>query len=116
MQIDVCGLSFKLTGAIEHHVEGRVKLALGPASESVNGVMVRLRDTNGARGGVDKGCRVVVWLRGRGAVVVDTVAPDLYAAVDAAAAKLREAVRRQLRRRRTLRREYANRRLRRPSA
>jgi ribosome-associated translation inhibitor RaiA len=70
--------------------------------------MVRLRDVNGPRGGVDMGCRVVVWLRGRKAVIVDAVDRDLYAAVDLAAAKLREAVRRRLKRRRTLGRQYAH--------
>ena len=52
--------------------------------------IVRLWDINGTRGGVDKACRVVVWLRGRGTIVVEAVDRDLYAAIDAAAAKLRE--------------------------
>ncbi len=116
MQIDACGLNFNLTTAIERHIEGRVKLAVGRASRSIRGVMVRLRDINGKRGGEDKSCRMVAWLHGRGTVVVEAVSRDLYAAVDAAAMKLKEAVRRQLRRRRTLRREYAQRRLRQAAA
>jgi ribosome-associated translation inhibitor RaiA len=55
-------------------------------------------------------------VRGRGTVVVEAVDRDLYAAIDAAAAKLGQALRRRLRRRRTLRREYARRRTRRVPA
>src|SRR5688572_19150419 len=110
--MDVCALNFKLTTAIERHVKDRIRLALGVAgvAAAVAGAMVRLRDINGDRGGVDKACRIVVWLRGRGAIVVEAVDRVLYAAIDAAAARLREAARRRLRRRRTLRREYAARR------
>lgn len=119
MQIDLCGLSFSVTPAIARHAEDRVKLALGTTAASVDGVTVRLRDTNGAaRGGVDKACRIVARPRGAGgaaAVVADAVDRDLYAAIDRAAAKLRQAVRRHLARRRTRRREYASRRLRGPA-
>ncbi len=110
--MDVSALNFKATAAIERHVNNRVRAAVGRASDSVTGTMVRLRDVNGTRGGVDKACRVVVWVRGRGTVVVEAMDRDLYAAIDAAAAKLGQALWRHLRRRRTLRREHARRRTR----
>jgi ribosome-associated translation inhibitor RaiA len=108
--MDIAGLNFKLTRPLFRHVVRRVRRGLAPAAARVSGVMVRLRDVNGPRGGVDMGCRIAVWLRGRGTVVVDAVERDLYAAVDSAAAKLRESVRRRLKPSRTHRREYANRR------
>jgi ribosome-associated translation inhibitor RaiA len=114
--MDIHGINFLLTPPLLRHVKRRVKLALAPARPSVTGVRVRLRDLNGPRGGVDKRCRIVTRLRGRGSVVVDAVDRDLYAAVDAAAAKVREAVRRRRKRRRTLRREYAARRPQRQAA
>ena len=116
MKMDIAGLNLELTRPILRHVMRRVRLALAPARSRVSGVMVRLRDVNGPRGGVDMRCRIVVWLRGHGTVVVDAVEQDLYAGVDSAAAKLREAVRRRLKRGRTLRRESANRRPRRQAA
>lgn len=116
MQMDILGTNFELTAPLLRHVKRRVNLALAPARASVTGVMVRLHDLNGPRGGVDKRCRIVTWLSGRGSVVVDAVDLDLYAAVDAAAAKVREAVRRHRKRRRTLRREYAARRPQRQAA
>jgi ribosome-associated translation inhibitor RaiA len=109
MRINLSGLSFQLTHAIERHVHARVSLALQSASDHIHGVAVRLRDINGSRGGVDQSCRIVVWLDTHSPVVVEAVEADLYAAVDAAAARAKEAVWRQLKRRQTLRREYANR-------
>lgn len=109
MQLNACGIGFTLTPAIEQHIEGRVKLAVSHATGSIRDLAVRVRDTNGTRGGVDKACRIVAWLRNRATVVVEAVSSDLYAAVDAAATKLKEAIRRRTRRGRTLRREYANR-------
>lgn len=112
MQMDIHAQPFKLTAALEQHVAQRVEHAIGMASTSVRGVMVRLVDVNGERGGVDKLCRIVVWLRRGGSVIVEAIDRDLYAAIDAASVKLRVALGRRLNRRRTLRREYANRRAR----
>jgi putative sigma-54 modulation protein len=111
MHLNACGVNFRLTPAIERHVEERVGLAIFKGARSVQDVSVRLRDTNGPRGGVDKACRIVAWLRNRVTVVVEAVHGDLYAAIDAAAAKLKEAVCRRTRRQRTLHREYAARHL-----
>jgi ribosome-associated translation inhibitor RaiA len=114
--MDIVALNFELTRPLIRHTVRRVRRAIAPAGKKAAGVMVRLRDVNGPRGGVDMGCRIVVWLRGRGAVIVDAVDGNLYTAVDLAAAKLKEAVRRRLKRRRTLGREFAHRRLRRRAA
>ena len=53
MQMDIHAQPFKLTTAIQQHVAQRVEHAIGMASKSVRGVMVRLLDVNGERGGVD---------------------------------------------------------------
>lgn len=113
MRITVCGLNFELTDAIVRHVEGRIKLSLATASDRIDAVSVRLADINGSRGGIDKRCRIVMGLRPLRTLVVQAVDLDLYAAVDAAASRAKEAVWRHIKRRRTLRREYANRSVRR---
>jgi ribosomal subunit interface protein len=107
MRMTVFGLSFELTEAIVRHVESRLRLSLGAAADRIESVSVRLSDVNGPRGGEDMRCRIVVYLRQGRAVVTEAVDENLYAAVDAAVARAKEAVWRFLRRRRTLRREYA---------
>lgn len=111
MQIDIGGTNIKLTPSLTGHIERRVHLALEWASEWITGVMVRVSDINGPRGGADKRCRMVLWLHNRQTLTVQTVNADLYAAVDEASSKLRRILTRRLARRRTLHREYANRRL-----
>ena len=110
--LDIGALTFKLTPSLLRHAADRVRAALAVAPGVVTGATARMRDVNGPKGGIDMGCRIVVALRGRGTVVVDAIDRDLYAAIDSAAAKLREAIRRRLKRRRTLSREYAHRRAR----
>ena len=101
---------FRATDAIRQHVERRVAVALGAAAREILQVVVRVRDLNARRGGVDKACQISVPLPGA-CVSVRAVHPDLYAAIDAAAAKLRRAVLHRLRRRRTLRWQFEQRRL-----
>jgi putative sigma-54 modulation protein len=103
--MDILGMDFELTPAIAAHVESRVGAAVeNIAGTKVQGVMVRLGDLNGTRGGVDKVCRIVVWPCRDKAVVARAVHRDLYRAVDEAAFRLREALRRRVRRRMTLQR------------
>lgn len=113
MRLNIVAQNFELTNAITRYVEDRVKLALGPASKRINSVSVRLADINAERGGPDKRCRLVIWLSNLRTIVIDAVNADLYFAVDEAAGRAKEAVWRHLKRRRTLRREYANRSIRR---
>jgi ribosome-associated translation inhibitor RaiA len=114
--MNLYAVDFRLTDAIERRVKRGVGAAVGRLLDSVTAAVVRLRDVNGPRGGIDKACRIVVRLRGRGTSVAEAVDRDLYAAIDAAAAKLGRSVRRRSRRRRTLRREHALRRVSRAGA
>jgi putative sigma-54 modulation protein len=107
MKIIASALSFELTPAIERHVEQRLRLALGSAADQIMDVFARLSDINGARGGIDKKCQITIRLRRMHTIVVAAVDRDLYAAIDEAAARAKEAVWRHLKRRQTLRREFA---------
>jgi ribosomal subunit interface protein len=108
MQIDICSLNFDLTAAIASHAKQRVETATRQSSKMLAGVMVRMWDVNAQRGGVDKACRIVVWLPRRSTLVVEAVDSDLYVAIDIAAARLKRALHRHVRRRQTLRREHAH--------
>lgn len=103
MRLDIRGLNLDLTDAILGHVRDRLRAALDPFAGRVGGVMVRVNDVNGPRGGAaDKRCHLEVNLDGLGTVVVEQSDADLYAAVDRAAARLRQTIRRQMARNRSL--------------
>ena len=101
MEINVIALDFRLTDAIFHRTESRLRSALRVANEQVSSAAAFLGDINGDHGGVDKSCRIVAHIRKLGTVVVRAVDRDLYAAVDRATAKLRQAIARKLGRQRT---------------
>jgi putative sigma-54 modulation protein len=91
MIVDTRAFGFSLTDSLQRHVEARVGSALGPVTRWILTVAARLDDVNANRGGVDKRCRLVVTLRNRATVVTEATDADLYAAVDAAASRLRRA-------------------------
>jgi ribosomal subunit interface protein len=100
--MEIRGRNLWLTPALLDHVERRVHGALGRHGERIRRVTVRLFDRNGDHGGPDKQCRIVVQTAAPGgAVVVDDVDEDLYAAVSRAAARASEGLRRRLERRRS---------------
>ena len=107
MFIDTRAMGFRLTDAIQTHAESRVARALGFASQCISRVVTRLEDVNAERGGVDKRCQIVAFVSGQTPVVAQDVKTDLYAAIDVAAARLRTAVLRQLKRRVALPRRLA---------
>ncbi len=92
MLIDTRAMGFTLTPAIVRHVEARMERALGAYARWVFKVTVRLDDINSDRGGVDKRCSVVVALRRHGVEVAEATDSDLYAAIDAAAERIRRSV------------------------
>ena len=81
-----------------------VALRLGRFGDQVRRVSIYLADVNGPRGGEDKLCRIVVEVLGHGRVVVEDADHDLTVAIDRAADRVGQAVRRKLDRTRL----YAN--------
>jgi ribosome-associated translation inhibitor RaiA len=60
--------------------------------------MVRIADLNGPRGGVDRQCRITVDVRPSRTVILEETDADLYRAIDRAAHRVGQSVRRQLER------------------
>lgn len=92
MLIETRAIDFPLTEAIRGHVESRLAAALGPLDRWVQHVTVRLEDVNADRGGIDKRCSMVATLPRHGVVVIEAIDEDLYAAIDAAAHRIRRRV------------------------
>jgi hypothetical protein len=67
--------------------ENRVRFAMRRLSWLVPRARIQLSDLNGARGGLDKRCRVEVNTQGSGRVVITSVARDWRHAIDEALAR-----------------------------
>ena len=86
MRIHVKALGFQTGAMLERHVLRRVQAALEHVADRLGRVVVRILDSNGPRGGMDKTCSILLDAPGRPALVVTAVADDYYAAVDQAIA------------------------------
>ena len=85
MQVDIQALGFPLTAALREHTERRLRFALTRSGDRITRVSVRVGDTNGPRGGVDKFCRMRVAVDRTAPVVIEEVGADLYVVIDRAA-------------------------------
>lgn len=83
-------------GAIRAHAAARVAAALRRFGRDIGDVLVRIVDENGARGGIDTRCRVVVTGSRIGVAMVEARAGSARVAVDGAAPRLSRLVARQL--------------------
>ncbi|MFO1401832.1 MAG: HPF/RaiA family ribosome-associated protein [Steroidobacteraceae bacterium] len=96
MRIDIQSRGFQLTAALRNRIERRLRFALGPAGARIRGVLVRLTDQNGPRGGIDKRCMIRATLGPAPPILIRQEDYDLYVAIDHAAARLGRTVLRQL--------------------
>jgi putative sigma-54 modulation protein len=101
MRIEVRGHGLELSPELKEHASRRIRFALSRYGDHVRLVRVRLEDTNGPRGGVDKECRLQVVGPRIGQAVVTARAADPLDAVDQAARTAQRTVRRAVDRWRT---------------
>jgi ribosomal subunit interface protein len=102
MNLRIQAHDFRLTDGLRQHVETRLACALNHGQEVVTGVVVRLSDVNGPRGGADKSCSIEVRLKGAPALIVEDTQSDLYVAIDRAAERIGRTLDRHLARRRDI--------------
>ena len=100
MRVDIHGNGIAVTGSILDWIHERLTAALHQHEARLSWVDVRLRDLNGPRGGDDMECEMILHVRRQGIVVIKEQQPDLYEAISIAAARLKNAVRRRLSRKR----------------
>ena len=110
MRSTISGSGVQVDEKLRQYIERRLHFTLGRFGPDIDQVVVRVADINGSRGGVDKECRVVVRLRGRGnhRIAVDDHDDNVYAAVARAIARSGRSVARTVERRRD-RRSYPSR-------
>ena len=66
MRFSVSGDRVQVTTDLREYIDRRLYFALGRFGTAIDNVSVRVGDTNGPRGGVDKHCQIVVKLRASG--------------------------------------------------
>lgn len=102
MKVDIRARNLNLDGTARAYTVRRLAFALGRFGARIRGVTVRFEDTNGARGGTDKLCRVDIGLRPSGRLLVEDVDAELFLAIDRAADRAGRSVARLLERNRAL--------------
>ena len=101
MIIEIRAREFALTDGIRLHIERRLGFALDRFTKRVSTVIVWIGDLNGHKHGAkDKCCRMAIRLKHR-MVVLEERAADLYLAIDRAAHRVRKAIARDLKERRS---------------
>lgn len=73
-------------------VSTKVSHAIGRFGDRVGEVVVRVRDLNAGKGGVDKQCLIVAHVAGANPVIVEDRQKNYHAAVYGAITKLKTAV------------------------
>ena len=101
MEIKLFDGSIQTSEAQYDYVMAKVGAAAGRLKDVICTVDVRLTDLNGPKGGIDKQCSIVVTPPGLATLRVEEHAADYYAAIDAAAATLKNALARSLERTKT---------------
>jgi len=96
MWLNISGQGPTVDAAVREHVERRLGFALSQFGDRIGRVTVHLTDANEPWGGEDKRCRVVVEVLGHARVVVEDTDRDLNVAIDRAADRVGQAVRRKL--------------------
>ena len=104
MYINLKTRGMTATKALSAYTKEQLSRAVKSQEEKVLGASVWLSDINGPKGGVDKHCRVQLFLEGKKSVVISETSENMYAAIARAARRLSKAVNRRVKRRQTLRR------------
>ena len=102
MEIEIQG---NTSNALDEHVTARLEAAVNQFAGRVGSVHVRLSDINGPKGGVDQSCKVTVQLKPTGNIIVEETSEDMYSAVSFAADRVKQAVGREIERRKDRKRE-----------
>jgi putative sigma-54 modulation protein len=106
MNLELHSSRIAISESTQDYVERRIAFALGRFEDAIHSVAVRLEDTNGPRGGVDKLCRMRVRLVARRPpIIAEALESEVRVAIDTAAETASRAVARDLERRSSRRRD-----------
>lgn len=98
MHVEIQSRGFVPIAGLREYLQQRLLRGLGQIAGRVVAVVVHLSRGRRARSGEDMRCRICIRLAPALEVVVEDVRPDMYAAIEHAAARVVRAVWRSLRR------------------
>ena len=101
MEIKILDGAIKTSQEQHDYIMNKVGSAASRLNDTSSEVVVRLSDTNGHRGGVDKLCTIHVTTPGMQSVRVEEHALEYYGAIDAASAALKRSLAKTLERQKT---------------
>lgn len=108
MKIEVRFRGLDASDSLREHAMRQVQSHLSRFGQDLAGVVVRIADTNGPKGGIDKKCQITVRGPRVGESSLEELADDGYAAVSVAAERIARTVGRGLERAREERRNAAS--------
>ncbi len=97
MNITTRAQDFEMSNAIDQFVRDQVRAALKRLSEDIVAVDVFMKDSNGPKGAIDKQALIRVQLRNRQVIALETEHHNLYAAIKKGSKRVKQTVRRHLR-------------------
>lgn len=103
MEVDIRIKDIDLADAVRTYAARRIRFALGRFASRIGKVVVRISDTNGERGGVDKCCHIGAEVLPAGKMVLQQIDADLFTAIDRATERAGQALRRNIQRARKVR-------------
>lgn len=105
MDITTRAQDFEMSTAIDRFVRDQVSSMLRRFDEDIIAADVFMKDINGPKGGIDKQALIRVQLRNGQVIALETQHEHLYAAIKKGTKRTRQAVRRQLRKSRRVRKQ-----------
>jgi putative sigma-54 modulation protein len=96
MQIDILPSHLSLNDEHHERIAHRAQFALARLGDQIRRVEVRLADINGPRGGIDKRCRVLVFLNRGEPLLVEAQGSQLTELIDRTLGRTGQAVRKRL--------------------
>jgi putative sigma-54 modulation protein len=96
MQIDIRSSSLHLSNEHYERIANRARFAMARLGDQIRRIEVRLADINGPRGGIDKRCRVLVYLNRGEPMLVEAQGSQLAELIDRTFGRTGQAVRKRL--------------------
>lgn len=92
MQIMIYARDYSVTPALRDFIKRKLGFGVGRFADRISSVRVRLKDTNGPRGGVDQHCRIDIAMNSSGTIAAEATELDIHKAISVAISRVARRV------------------------